>query len=38
VDGAIHRAAGPGLYDELKQYGSLEISDALLTLKIKTII
>jgi O-acetyl-ADP-ribose deacetylase (regulator of RNase III) len=31
VDGAIHRAAGPQLYDELKQYGSLAIGHALLT-------
>jgi O-acetyl-ADP-ribose deacetylase (regulator of RNase III) len=31
VDGAIHRAAGPKLYDELKQYGSLAIGHTLLT-------
>jgi hypothetical protein len=35
VDGAIHRDTGPSLYDELKQYGSLAIRDALLNLKIK---
>jgi len=32
VDGAIHRAAGPQLYDELKQYRSLETGHALLTI------
>jgi O-acetyl-ADP-ribose deacetylase (regulator of RNase III) len=31
VDGAIHRAAGTQLYNELKQYGSLAIGHALLT-------
>jgi O-acetyl-ADP-ribose deacetylase (regulator of RNase III) len=32
VDGAIHRAAGPQLYDELKKYRSLETGHALLTI------
>jgi len=32
VDGAIHRAAGPQLYEELKQYRSLETGHSLLTI------
>jgi O-acetyl-ADP-ribose deacetylase len=32
VDGAIHRAAGPRLYEELKQYRSLETGHSLLTI------